>query len=270
MKRKNRYASEKKVLLIPPEEIRCSPDQMRREFDREKLLELAVSIAENGLLQPISVAFENGQPVLVAGERRLRAARMVGLQKIPAIEVTAQGASRAVLTLLENVQRQDIHPFEEAQGIFRLIEMYGLTQGEVAARLGWTQSTVANKLRLLKLPEGIREQLVRNGMTERHARALLRLPEEKQQAAVDRMIAGHYTVAQTERLVEGWLTDGKKRRRPMLLVRDVRVFLNTFDHAVDTMLRSGVPATAERNETDEYYELTVRIPKKKNAEEKAG
>lgn len=205
--------------------------------------------------------------MLVAGERRWRAAKMAGMQEIPCIPVEARREKGALLALLENLQREDMNCFEEAEGYARLIEVYGLTQEEAAARLGCSQSAVANKLRLLRLSEEQRTRILAAGLTERHARALLRLPDEGSREAVLWQAAGQQlTVAETERLVEKMLLGepekrGRRRKKPTPLIRDIRLFLNTVEHAVDTMRRSGVAATAQKEETEEYIEYVVRIPK---------
>ncbi len=262
-KRPKYKADERKLILVPVADILPNPDQPRREFAYDKLLELAQSINENGLLHPISITLRDNKPVLVAGERRLRAAKMVGMKEIPCLVVRAPGAKSALMALVENLQREDMNAFEEAEGIQRLIHVYGLTQDEAAHRLGCAQSTVANKLRLLKLDPEQREQILRNGLTERHARILLRLEDgELRQTALERMIAGRLTVAQAERLADELLEGrSKARRRPTPLIRDVRLFINTVNHALDTMRRSGIPAQAEKSETPEYIQYVVRIPK---------
>ena len=257
-----KYKSSGKVFMIPTGDISPNPDQPRREFSYEKLLELAQSISENGLLQPISITFCDEKPVLIAGERRLRAAKIAGLREIPCIQVQTQGPESALLALIENLQREDMNCFEVADGIVRLIQVYGLTQDEAAQRLGCSQPTIANRLRLLKLTADERHEIVANGLTERHARALLRLSDPTQrEQALTRIIAGRLTVVQSERVVEDILEGKCKRKKPLPLVRDVRLFLNTVNHAVETMRRSGIDACAEKNETTEYIEYVVRIPK---------
>lgn len=263
-KRKSRYKYSGRILLIPTNDIQSNPDQPRRTFSYEKLLELAQSIGENGLLNPVSVTFREDKPVLVAGERRLRAAKIAGMKQIPCIEVEADESKAALLTLIENLQREDMNCFEEAEGIKRLIRVYGLTQEEASHQLGCAQSTVANRLRILKLSQEEREIIIKEGLTERHARTLIRLPEgPKRMAALLRIAQGRLNVAQSERLVEEILEtrEDEKRRKPMPLVRDVRLFINTVSHAVDTMRRSGIEASAEKIETEEYIEYLVRIPK---------
>ena len=261
-KKKIPYANRGQVWMIPTGDIRPNPTQPRREFPLDKLVELAQSISENGILQPLTVSFETGEPVLIAGERRLRAARIAGLREVPCVEVQVQTRQRQVLTLVENMQRQDMNCFEEAEGIRQLIEAHELTQSEAATQLGLSQSAVANKLRLLRLPAAERDQLIAAGMGERHARALLRMEERTQrQALLERVVKEKMTVAQTERAVEAML-EGRVRRRPAKpLVRDVRVFFNTVNHALDIMRRGGIPAEGHRRDGEDYIEYVVRIPK---------
>jgi ParB family chromosome partitioning protein len=272
VKRKTKYKSSGKILTIPVNDIQPNPDQPRREFSYEKLLELAQSIDENGLLHPITVTFNEDKPVLVAGERRLRAAKIAGLKEIPCIVVEVSGSRAALLTLIENLQRENMNCFEEAEGIKRLITTYGLTQEEAAHQLGCAQSTIANRLRILRLSQEERDIIIREGLTERHARALLRLDEQQRKSALMRIIKNNLNVAQTERLVDEVLGTSKpkeKRRNTMPLIRDVRLFLNTVNNAIDTMRRSGIDASAEKVETDEYIEYFVRIPKNKKADNRA-
>ena len=263
MKRnKNHYKSYGNVLLIPTADIRPNPSQPRREFPLAGLVELAQSISENGILQPLSVSMETGEPVLIAGERRLRAARIAGLSEVPCIQIEAEDRRRQALTLIENLQRQDMNCFETAEGIRHLIESYELTQCEAAHQLGMSQSAVANKLRLLRLPEDERQALVAGGFGERHARALLRLSDRTRRLQVlEKMAADRLTVAQTERLVEDLLA-GRVRRKPSKpLIRDVRVFFNTVNHALSIMRRGGIPAESTQREEGNYIEYVVRIPK---------
>ncbi len=268
LKRKERYKAGGKILMIPTGEILHNPDQPRREFSYEKLIELAQSIGENGMLHPITVTFNEDRPVLIAGERRLRAAKIAGLREVPCLVVEADGPRAALLALIENLQREDMNCFEEAEGIKKLIEVYGLTQEEAAHQLGCAQSTVANRLRILRLTEEERGTIISEGLTERHARALLRLEGEQRKTALMRIVRRGLNVEQSERLIEEMLEEAKpkeKRRRPTPLVRDVRLFLNTVNNAIDTMRRSGIEASAEKIETEEYIEYLVRIPKNKKS-----
>ncbi len=262
MRKKTPYTDRGRVWMIPTGDILPNPHQPRREFALDKLVELAQSISENGVLQPLCITMESGKPVLVAGERRLRAARIAGLREVPCVEVDADDRRRRVLALVENLQREDMNCFETAEGIRELMTSFELTQCEVAQQLGYSQSAVANKLRLLRLSPEERETLLSAGLTERHARTLLRLDNrEQRQAALTRMAAEKLTVAQSERLVED-LLHGRVRRRPAKpLVRDVRVFFNTVNHALDIMRRGGIPAEAQRRDGDEYIEYIVKIPR---------
>ncbi len=261
-KKKKRYTGRGQVWMIPTGDIKPNPSQPRREFPLDKLVELAQSISENGILQPLTVSMETGEPVLIAGERRLRAARIAGLREVPCVEVEVEACRRHVLTLVENLQREDMNCFEVAEGIRRLMADYELTQCEAARQLGFSQSAVANKLRLLRLSEEERSRLLAAGLGERHARALLRLESrELREHALARMEKEKLTVAQAERMVEDLLA-GRIRRKPAKpLVRDVRVFFNTVNHALDIMRRGGIPAESHRRDEEEYIEYVVRIPK---------
>lgn len=263
LKKKNKYKTAGQVELIPTEDILPNPQQPRKSFDKLKLLELSQSIAENGILQPLIITVQEGRPILLSGERRLRAAKMAGLKTVPCVRTEAEGMRQALLALIENLQREDMNCFETAEGIERLIHTYGLTQEEAALRLGYSQSAVANKLRLLRLPAEERRLITEGGLSERHARCLLRLqkPEERR-FAIAEILRKSLTVAQSEALVEKMLT-GKvaRHRRVKPLIRDVRVFFNTLDHAVETMRRGGVTAEATRRETETHIECIVRIPK---------
>ena len=256
------YSTQGAVLLIPTADIRPNPTQPRRDFPLDSLMELAQSISENGILQPLTVSLEDGVPTLVAGERRLRAAKIAGLREVPCVEVRAEARQRQVLTLIENLQRQDMNCFETAEGIRHLIESYELTQCEAAHQLGMSQSAVANKLRLLRLPQEERAVLIAAGCGERHARALLRLSDKVRRLQVlEKIAAEKLTVAQTERMVEELLA-GRVRRKPAKpLIRDVRVFFNTVNHALSIMRRGGIPAESTQREEGDYIEDVVRIPK---------
>lgn len=252
------------VLLIAREEIYPNPDQPRRAFSMDELEGLAQSIHEIGMLQPISVRIrEGGGYELIAGERRLRAAGMIGMATVPCIVIRARSEQSAVFALLENLQREDLNFFEEARAIESLMNHYGLSQEEMALRLGKAQSTLSNKLRLLKLSPRLCTQIERAGLTERHARALLKLEDERErQIVLDRVICDQLNVAQTEKLVESYLKPKQSKKRNIkFLFRDVRIFMNTITHAVDTMRQAGIEADSEKTEDESYITYTVRIPK---------
>ncbi len=261
-KAKQPYECRGQVWMIPTADIRPNPSQPRREFPLEGLVELAQSISENGVLQPLTVTLGAEGPVLIAGERRLRAARIAGLSEVPCVELSVSDRQRSVLALVENLQRENMNCFEVAEGIQRLIRDYELTQNEAAQQLGYSQSAVANKLRLLRLPEEERRRMTAAGLSERHARALLRIEDDALRGqALERIIGEHMTVARSERLVDELLA-GRVRRRPAQpLVKDVRVFFNTVNHALDIMRRGGISASSQRREEADFIEYVVRIPK---------
>lgn len=250
------------IFLIPQENIAPNPNQPRQRFDYDELEGLAQSIRQNGILQPITVRQTETGFELISGERRLRAARLVGLTKIPAIVAELDNKNSAVFSLIENLQRQDLDCFEEAEAIDRLVTDYGMSREELSRKLGKAPSTLSNKLRLLRLPEDMRYRLTRGGLSERHARALLQLDNDEQRArALGIMLDRHLTVQESERLVEQMLAKTGKNRTNFRGVRDVRVFINTLNHAVDAIRRAGVDADAAKSETPEYIEYVVRIPK---------
>ncbi len=251
------------VLMLKAKEIVPNPNQPRRQFDPLELQGLADSIKENGILQPLTVRRIQGGYELIAGERRLRAAQIAGLNEIPCLLTEVSDERSAVLALVENLQRQDLGFFEEAEGIAKLMELCHLSQEQMAKTLGLAPSTLSNKLRLLKISPHMRVQITGAGLTERHARALLRLeaPATRQQV-LSAVIASHLNVQETDRLVEALCAAPKPPKRPTIgLVRDVRLFVNTIHHAVDAMRHSGIAAVSEKTESDEYVIFTVRIPK---------
>lgn len=252
------------IILIPQEDIYPNPNQPRSRFDFDELEGLAQSIRQNGIIQPIAVRINSkGQYELISGERRLRASRLVGVPQIPCIIMEVDDRKSALFALLENVQRSDLGFFEEAQAIEKLINDFGMSRDEVCKRLGKAPPTISNKLRLLRLPEEIRLRITQENLTERHARALLRLTSNSQMERAMSIVAEkRLNVAETERLVTQILNNDKRPRQPTVkLFKDVRIFVNTLNHAVDTMRRAGIEADSAKSETDEYIEYIVRIPK---------
>lgn len=265
LQRKGEFLSTR-VQYIPLGRIRPNPQQPRRSFDEEDLAELAASIRSCGILQPLTVRRAGEGYELVAGERRLRAARIAGLREVPCLVAQVGEEDSALLALMENLQRRDLDCWEEAQAIARLISRYGLSQEEAARRLGRAQPTVANKLRLLRLPEDVRALLRENGLTERHARALLRLqdPEVQRRAAGD-MVRRGMNVAQAEAYVEKLLQSAQvtpPRGRSTYIIKDVRLFLNSVDRGLHLMRQAGVDAGWDRRDTEQEILLTIRIPKR--------
>ena len=240
-----------RVLFLPVDAIQPNPYQPRRTFTQPELEELAASIRELGVLQPLTVRRREGRWELVAGERRLRAARLAGLESVPCLSIQTDSQSSSLLALVENLQRRDLDFWEEALAIRRLI--------------GKSQSAVANKLRLLKLPEEVLSVLRDGRATERHARALLRLPDlERQLEAARQLTADRLTVAQTEALVDSILLAAAPppRRQPTFIIKDVRLFLNTITRSLDIMRSAGVDAQCRRQDSDEEITLTIHIPRR--------
>ena len=254
-----------RVLFLPVDAIQPNPYQPRRTFTQPELEELAASIRELGVLQPLTVRRREGRWELVAGERRLRAARLAGLESVPCLSIQTDSQSSSLLALVENLQRRDLDFWEEALAIRRLIDTYHISQEEVARRIGKSQSAVANKLRLLKLPEEVLSVLRDGRATERHARALLRLPDpDRQLEAARQLTADRLTVAQTESLVDSILLAAAPppRRQPTFIIKDVRLFLNTITRSLDIMRSAGVDAQCKRQDSEEEILLTIHIPRR--------
>lgn len=253
-----------KLTKLPVTKILPNPSQPRTIFQEDELRSLAQSIKENGLLQPVTVRRENGVYYLVAGERRLRACKLAGLKEIAAIISDCEPEDSAVLALLENVQRRDLHMFEQANAIVNLLREWQITQEEAARRLGMSQSYLANKVRLLKLSSDEQAEIVKHKLSERHARALLRIDDiELRQKILQAVITRGLNVAHTEELVAEALKPREpvKKGRRTFVAKDIRLFINTIDHAVDAMKTAGIQAQTEKKETEEYIECVVRIPK---------
>ena len=253
----------RRVLSLRVDELSPNPAQPRRVFDAAALDELAASIREHGILQPLTVRRTEHGYELVAGERRARAAALAGLTEVPCLLLQADPGESARLALIENLQREDLGFREEAEALAALVRS-GMTQEEVARTIGKSQSAVANKLRVLKLPADVLELLTERGLTERHARALLPLDDpDKQRTAARAAAEGGLTVAATEALVAKLLA-GKppKRRAPTYIIKDVRLFLNTLTRSLSLVRAAGIPAECERTETDERILLTISLPKR--------
>lgn len=250
-----------RILSLPLDEIRPNPDQPRRTFEPQALEELADSIRALGILQPLSVRRTDLGWELIAGERRLRAAAIAGLDRVPCLPVSVDSQSSSLLAVVENLQRRDLDFLEEVFALDKLMRTYCLSQDEVARRIGKSQAAVANKLRLLRLPPNILQALRDNGLTERHARALLRLEHDHRlESAARQIINGHFTVARTEQYVNSLLADKPRPKRSFVL-KDVRLFLNSITRGLSMMQSAGVDACCQRQETDEAICLTIRIPK---------
>lgn len=265
------YAEEKntKAVFLPIENVRPNPYQPRREMSAEALSDLCASIKQYGLMQPIVVRQINDRDYeLIAGERRLRACRMLGMSQISAIVVRAGGTDSAVMALIENIQRENLGYMEEAEAFCTLISEHGITQEELAEKLGKNQSTIANKIRILKLSANIRAILAEHNLSERHARALLRLSDEKTRLkALNIFISRGLNVSKAEEVVDSLLSDAEnqgqeKKSNNIRVFKDIRIFSNTIRQAVDMMKKSGILAQTSKIENEEYIEYTIKIPKK--------
>lgn len=265
--------NENKISDIPIIKIRPNKAQPRKVFNEEDLNALSQSIAENGILQPLTVRKVSATEYeLIAGERRLRASVMAGLRKVPCIVIKCSEKESAVFALLENLQRSDLGMFEEARGVSRLIRRYGLTQQEAAVKLGKTQSTIANKLRLLRLTYEEQEWIENAGLSERHARALLKLGDESaRREALSKIISENLNVQQSENLINLMLNSNPKNNKKQgiskAVIKDVRIFVNTINKAIDTMRLAGIDAQSDKTDTDKFIEYTIRIPKKQITDE---
>lgn len=252
------------VLEISTGAIKPNPRQPRKSFDALSLTSLSRSISQDGIIQPLTVRQKNGYYELVSGERRLRAAKIAGLKSVPCIITDISDERSAVYALIENIQRCDLTFFEQAEGISRLISEYRLTQEDAALRLGMSQPAIANKLRLLRLSDEEKALIIKHDLTERHARALLRLDDKEQRLSViEKAAAQHLNVAQTEKYISTLQKEEKikasyKKRAPIL--RDIRLFINTMNKAVKVMQLSGVQAAAKKVEHEGYVDYIVSIP----------
>lgn len=250
------------VLLIPNEKIYPNPNQPRRVFDQSELVNLAISIRMNGILQPITVRETSKGYELVSGERRLRASRLAGMVVVPCIVVDVNELKSAIYALIENLQRQNLGYFEEALAIEKLTEQFSLSQDEAARRLGKAPSTVSNKLRLLTLPVEAQKMLIQNSLSERHARALLRLDEEDVVPILKKIIERKMNVAQTEKYIDEFTAKkNPPKRTTKRAFSSVRIFLNTVEGAIKTMQDSGIGANVEKQETQDSFVYRIIIPK---------
>lgn len=292
------HKSKQSIIFVPTDEIAPNPAQPRKIFSDDGLEELSASISQYGLLNPLSVRLRSGKYELIAGERRLRAAKLAGLYEVPCIILDVNMEESSLLALVENLQRRNLDFIEEAEGISHLMSVFNMSQEECARRLGKSQSAVANKLRLLRLPEDVLDALRVHNLTERHGRALLRLPDaDSQRAALEVILDNHMNVAATEDYIAGLLnpetedvpdTEGsieadttpeadpadltpasvpkktrKHSQKKVFVLKDVRLFLNTLTHGLSLMKQGGIDANVKQEETDSELVLTISIPKKK-------
>lgn len=258
--------SEVKVVKVPIDTIFPNPYQPRKNFDDAALEDLSASIAQYGVLQPLLVSpAEDGRYMLIAGERRLRASKMAKLAEVPVIISEYTSQQIAEIALIENLQREDLHYLEEAEGYEKLMNQFHITQEAMAARVGKKQSTIANKLRLLRLSAPVRKVLMDAELSERHARALLKMPDdEKRLEVLETIVAKNFSVRQTEEYISK-LLDGKseEKRKRMVIVNDVRIYLNSIKQVVDAVKTAGIPVAMEQTLEGDEVIISVRIKNQK-------
>ncbi|WP_293554298.1 nucleoid occlusion protein [Phascolarctobacterium sp.] len=258
--------SEVKVVKVPIDTIFPNPYQPRKSFDDAALEDLSASIAQYGVLQPLLVSpAEDGRYMLIAGERRLRASKMAKLAEVPVIISEYTSQQIAEIALIENLQREDLHYLEEAEGYEKLMNQFHITQEAMAARVGKKQSTIANKLRLLRLSAPVRKVLMDAELSERHARALLKLPDdEKRLEVLETIVAKNFSVRQTEEYINK-LLNGKseEKRKRMVIVNDVRIYLNSIKQVVDAVKTAGIPVAMEQTLEGDEVIISVRIKNQK-------
>ena len=252
------YMETGRVIFLPARVIRPNPVQPRKIFQEESLSELAASIRQHGVLQPLSVRRVDNAYELIAGERRLRAAQLAGLSDVPCIVMNMDDRESSMAAMIENLQRKDLDFIEEAQGIARLMDLHCMSQEQVARLLGKSQSAIANKLRILRHSEPVLRLLRQHDLTERHARALLRLPTEPEKIAALGVITRlGMSVARTESYIESLLSQKSGKGGKV----NVDAFLNSLRQTLQKIQLSGVAAVSEHRETDSQIVLTITIPK---------
>lgn len=256
------------MIFVPVDEISPNPAQPRKVFTDSELAELSQSIRQYGILNPLTIRLRGGKYELIAGERRLRAAKLAGLREVPCMLLDVNMEESSLIALVENLQRKNLDFIEEAEGMSQLIRVFGMSQEDCARRLGKSQSAVANKLRLLRLPPDVLETLRAQGLSERHGRALLRLPTAmEQRSALDVIVEQQMNVAAAESYIASLLEPPpppEPQRKKLFVLKDVRIFLNTLAHGLDVMKQGGINADIRREETDSELVLTISIPKKKS------
>jgi len=257
------------VAYIPVEDIVPGPLQPRVNFPADELEELSQSISCHGVLQPLTVRVRGDRFELIAGERRLRASKMAGLFEVPCIVMDVDMEKSGIIALIENIQRSNLDFVEEAEGISRLIKLFGMSQDAAAKALGKSQSAVANKLRILRLSPDVLGRIRAESLTERHARALLRLEDaETQRMALDFIIDQRMTVSSSEEYIDRLTCTRREqepaptRKKPFFIMKDLRLFMNSLNRSLDVMRQGGIDADLVRNETEKELILTVKIPKK--------
>lgn len=258
---KEKQRSDREIIKLYASDIELNPNQPRKHFDSAELIELAMSIKENGLMQPLSVRInESGRYELIAGERRLRAAKIAGLDKVEAVVCDTSAEGSAIMAIIENIQRSDLNCIEEALAIEKLISYYGYTQEQLAKKLGKAQSTIANKLRILKLTDNLKKKVIEYELCERQIRSLLKLPEEKREKAAEHIHKYNLNVVSTEKYIETLISGTKKPIKKVWTFKNKRLYINNINRTLDTMKKSGIEFVSEKREENGYLEYIIRIP----------
>ena len=248
----------KEILMVPIEKIIANPYQPRIEFNQESLMDLAQSIRENGLIQPITLKENNGYYEIVAGERRYRACQMIGMTEVPANVMDVNEAQMAELALVENIQREDLSAIEEAKAFVQIMKVSGCTQSELAMKMGKSQSSIANKIRLLNLSENVQNAVTSKIITERHARSLIGMDQKKQEEMLDKIVKKGLNVSQTENLIK---QEKKEKATVKGFTREIKVALNTVRQAFAMIQRAGIKATLSEFEDEDGYTMKIHFPK---------
>ena len=251
---------DKKIQMIPTEKIYPNINQPRKLFDAASITELAASICEVGLLSPLLVKKTDRGYMIVAGERRWRACKLCGFAEIPCTVCNFDSEGVALASIIENIQRKDLDPFEQADAIHSLITTFSLTQAQAAAKVGKSQSAIANKLRLLTLSPELRGLISKANLTERHARELLRLPEHRRMRALEQIIARSLNVEQTEKYITSLLTH-RPTPKKIVAFKDIRIFFNTIDKSLKTLKCAGIQAQTQKHEDETHIRYEIVIPK---------
>lgn len=253
------------VVMLGISELTPNRSQPRSEFNNDALRSLSESIRENGIIQPICVRKKGAIYEIISGERRTRAAKLAGLTEVPCIIMSVDDEQAAILALIENIQRKDLSYFEEALAIEKLISCYGLTQEEAASRLGKAQSTVANKLRLLRFSDAERRMLVTGNLSERQARALIRIDVPAvRMGVIEKVIRGNLNLEQTEQLVNKTLGDNQKpkplKKKQFKIAAPPRLYINSLNALLKRIKDDNIPCELSTERSEKYYEYTIRFP----------
>ena len=253
----------KDTRIVDIDLVEPNPYQPRLKFDDEALMDLAQSIRENGLIQPITVREMDGRYQIIAGERRFRALKLNGAVDVPVLIMDANEVQMAEMALVENIQRENLSAIEEAKSYVEIMKYSGLNQSQLALRVGKSQSSIANKIRLLNLDEDVQEAVSTKKISERHARALIGLDEEKQHDALEKIVKKGMTVAQTEKMLKEQAQPKKEKKKVMLkgISKNIKIAINTIHQAVSMVNRAGTAAEINEEEHEDEVIITIRIPK---------